>query len=166
MKKTFLSIAMLALILSGCKDSERQTSTESKNSNDVEVVDHDNHEAHSTSEILSNDWMDDMAMNDGKKWDANIETTDGVRDMQKIIAEHKTETVEDYLNLATKLNDRKNTLVKQCTMEGPSHDNLHVFLHPLIEKIDLLLKTENTTEGSAILKSINANLDAYNNYFN
>lgn len=166
MKKTILSIAIMAFILSSCNNSKKEESaTEQNTENQVEVVtDKSQAEQHANS-VLNNNWMDEIQMDNGSKWSANIETTDGVNNMLKLISESKTETVEDYLSLANKLNERKNTLVKECTMTGPSHDNLHVFLHPLIEKTDALLETKTTEEGSEILKSITYNLNAYNSYF-
>ncbi|MCX7549103.1 hypothetical protein OS188_14190 [Xanthomarina sp. F1114] len=165
MKKTILSFAMLAFILSSCNNKKEEAATEQTIQEPVEVVSHENHDTHHASSALNNDWMNEIQMDNGSQWEANIETTDGVNDMLKLISESKTETVEDYLGLANKLNERKNTLVKECTMTGPSHDNLHVFLHPLIEKIDVLLETKTTEEGATALKSIEDNLNAYTTYF-
>ena len=50
-------------------------------------------------------------------------------------------------------------------MEGPSHDNLHIFLYPLIGKINLLLEVTSTEKASEIMSSISDNLTAYNTYF-
>jgi len=165
MKKTILSLAMLAFILSSCNNKKEEVATEQTTQEPVEVVSHENHDTHQASSALNNDWMNEIQMDNGSQWIANIETTDGVNDMLKMISESNTETVEDYLGLANKLNERKNTLVKECTMTGPSHDNLHVFLHPLIEKIDVLLETKTTEEGAEALKSITDNLKAYKTYF-
>ncbi|TYB76307.1 hypothetical protein [Bizionia myxarmorum] len=166
MKKTLVTMAMMAVILSSCNNTKKdEAATEVKMDEQIEVVSHENEETHQSGSALGNTWMEEIQMDNGAKWAANIETTDGVNDMLKMISEAKTETVDDYLSLANKLNERKNTLVKECTMKGPSHDNLHVFLHPLIEKIDMLLKTETTAQGSETLESITANLNAYNNYF-
>ncbi|EGV44796.1 hypothetical protein BZARG_217 [Bizionia argentinensis JUB59] len=166
MKKTILTIAMMALIFSSCNNNKKEEPVAEQNTEEkVDAVSHEKHEQHQEHRALNNNWMNEIQMDNGSKWLANIETTDGVNDMLELISESKTETVEDYLGLANKLNERKNTLVKECTMTGPSHDNLHVFLHPLIEKTDALLETKTTEEGSEILKSITDNLNAYKTYF-
>lgn len=166
MKKTLLSIAMMAFILTSCNNNKKEApAAEQITQEDTEVVSHENHDSHDASSVLNNNWMNEIQLDNGSKWLANIETTDGVNDMLKLISEAKTESIEDYLSLADKLNTRKNTLVKECTMTGPSHDNLHVFLHPLIEKIDVLLETKTTEEGAKVLKSITDNLNAYTTYF-
>jgi len=114
---------------------------------------------------VDNYWLSEIKLNNGDKWEANIETTQGVDKMIYLINTSKPKNVDDYLTLANTLNDVKNNLVKACTMKGPSHDNLHIFLHPLIEKINLLLKTKTMEEGLEITTSIQENLEPYQNYF-
>ena len=100
-----------------------------------------------------------------EKWQANPETTVGVNNMLKLLKSGDLKTVADYHNLASQLNEEKNFVIKECTMKGASHDNLHIFLLPLIEKIDALGKVSTTTEGSEITASIEENLNGYYNYF-
>ena len=45
---------------------------------------------------LNNNWVAEMTLNNGTKWEANLETTTGVADMAKLIGETKTISVEDY----------------------------------------------------------------------
>lgn len=106
-----------------------------------------------------------MTLNNGTKWEANLETTTGVADMAKLIGETKTISVEDYRILGNGLNDLKNSLVMECTMTGASHDNLHVFLHPLIQKIELLKKTGSEETGAKIEENIIGHLKADYIYF-
>lgn len=142
MKKVFLMIAVISLTLTSCSDGKKQTDP-----------------------VLNDNWKKEIKLDNGAKWEANLETTVGVSDMLKLIKEHNDTSLEGYLALGKKLNERKNTLVKECTMEGPSHDNLHIFLYPLIEKIDLLLKAASEKEAKDIVSSITDNLKAYNTYF-
>lgn len=142
MKKAFLTIIILSLTLTSCNDEKKQTYS-----------------------ALNNNWKKEIKLDDGAKWTANIETTKGVVDLQSLIKTHNKTTVDEYVALANKLNERKNILVKECTMDGPSHDNLHVFLYPLIQKINLLLETKSTEDATKIVSSISDNLTAYNTYF-
>lgn len=142
MKKSLLIIAIISLTLSNCTGEKKETNP-----------------------VLNNNWKKEIVLDNGAKWEANIETTKGVSDMITLIKENKETTLEAYLALAKKLNDRNNILIKECTMQGPSHDNLHVFLHPLIEKINALLEVESTSDAKKILSSISENLDAYTTYF-
>lgn len=154
-------MAALSLAIS-CKETNKENPAEIKTS--VEKVDHENHST--ISNELNDTWVNDIILNNGIKWSANTETTDGVREMLTLIKDNKTTTIDDYKKLGVTLNNVKNTVVKECTMEGASHDNLHVWLHPLIEKIELLQKIQNAEEGAQLTSNIKMHLEGYYDYFN
>ncbi|MEZ2415765.1 hypothetical protein ACA086_12430 [Muriicola sp. E247] len=112
------------------------------------------------------EWVNDIVLNNGIKWQANQETTDGVMAMLSLIDESKLSSSEDYQKLGDGLNEVKNTVVKECTMKGASHDNLHVWLQPLIEKIELLQNTGSVEEGAKLTSNIKEHLVGYYEYFN
>jgi hypothetical protein len=161
MKKIILTTTILSAFLIGCNENKVKTSPDAPAHS--EIV-HTEETAHHDSP-LDNSWTNEIKLDNGKKWEANKETNIGVEKMLDIIKERDPKTVNDYHEMASQLNDHKNYVVKECTMTGPSHDNLHVFLHPLIEKIDALGKVETVKEGSEIVESVRENLDAYYNYF-
>lgn len=170
MRKTILFTGILSLfILAGCKNPKAEEAIITEHDN-TEVID-DHAEGHSEAEeglhaILDNSWTNEIEMNSGEKWEANAETTEGVKNMLTLIDESKTDTLEDYHNLGSKLNDEKNFIIKECTMEGPSHDNLHVFLHPLVDKVAALQNSKSTAEAEEIIESMKVNLQKYYDYFN
>ena len=156
MKNSVMILLLLATtVMSSCRNSVKQEKHETPE------------EAVQTEEtdILSTAWMDDMQLDEGAKWKANIETTEGVVKMQRLINTHSTVAIEDYHELAGKLNEVKNKLVKECTMKGPSHDNLHIWLYPLVEKIGALSEVNTLAEAAEIKQSIADNLNSYTNYF-
>ncbi|WP_026452414.1 hypothetical protein [Aequorivita capsosiphonis] len=161
MKKTILTAAIVSAFLTGCNETKnKDVNTDTVEATEA-VHEHDGEEM----AAISNAWVNEIKLDSGNKWNANIETTEGVDKMLTLVKTSDKKTVEDYHTLATKLNEEKNVVVKKCTMKGPSHDNLHVFLHPLIEKIDALGKVSTAEEGAEITKSINENLEGYYNYF-
>ena len=162
MKRTAILLTAFSLMLISCKETEKENPTGAETT--IETVDHDSHSG--ATQELDNSWASDMVLNNGIKWQANKETNDGVMTMLTKINEAKTSTTADYKKLGDTLNDVKNTVVKECTMKGPSHDNLHVWLHPLIEKIEMLQKTENTEEGVYLISNIKKHLEGYYEYFN
>lgn len=165
MKKVIFTVAIFSALMISCKDNQStntETSLETEVHHDTEVM-HEDHDHDATA--LNNDWVREIQLNNGSKWEANMETTKGVENMSNIIKASDLKTVEDYHALANKLNDEKNYVVKECTMEGASHDNLHVFLHPLIEKIDALGKVDTVEQGAEITSNIKENLGAYYDYF-
>ena len=166
MKKSILSIAILALLFTSCNNSKKETqNTEQNNTEEVETVSHDNHESHETHDAISNNWMEEIQLDNGNKWVANEETNIGVEKMKDILKTQQTTTLEGYHQLAKELTEAKNYVIKECTMKGPSHDNLHVWLLPLMEKIDALSEVDNLEEASKIKNSILENVEAYNRYF-
>lgn len=162
--KHLIFIMSLILLLS-CKDNSQKEN--SINTEATEQHSEASHEQHpdNASIIYSNTWVSDMQLNDGDKWQANIETNEGVLKMQNALKTHPTATIDDYHKLAVQLNETKNDVVKKCTMTGKSHDNLHIWLLPLIEKIDALLKTEKIEEAADIKLSIEESINGYYNYF-
>ncbi len=161
MKRTALLLSTFSLLMISCKEAKNDNTTESETI--TETVDHENH-TESAKELV-NAWADEIVLNNGVKWQANKETTDGVKTMLSLINEKKVSSSEDYNILGNELNEVKNTVVKECTMKGPSHDNLHVWLYPLVKKIEQLQKTETMDDGAEILASIIDHLNAYNTYF-
>ncbi|MFD1163961.1 MULTISPECIES: hypothetical protein [Hwangdonia] len=161
MKHVILTLSLLALV--SCKDSKNQdTKTETvEHATDSHSNQHDNE----ASNVYANAWINEIQKNNGEKWQADATTNEGVQKLQNTINTQSASTLEDYHQLAKQLNDEKNFVVKNCTMKGPSHDNLHVWLHPLIEKIDALLKVETVEDASKITASIEENINAYSEYF-
>ena len=155
MKKSVFIILIITTVVASCKNTEKKE----KNSNSEEPV------QEQVDAILSTQWMNDIQLNDGSKWEANIETTEGVIKMQKLLKTQATTTIEEYHLIANKLNAMKNKVVKECTMKGASHDNLHIWLYPLIEKVTALTESNHISDASKIKQSIVENLNAYSDYF-
>ena len=155
-------IAALSLAIS-CKEAKKEIPTpEEKTGPKIE-----NHDSKAgATQRPDDDWINDIVLNNGSKWKANKETTDGVIALLTLINENKTWNTGEYKKLGDSLNEVKNTVVKECTMKGASHDNLHVWLHPLIEKIEMLQKTESTNEGTYLTSNIKNHLEGYFDYFN
>ncbi len=153
MKTKITLLILLALTFMNCKQTVKEKAKPQANTVTDKVPN------------LNNDWVGEMSLNNGIKWEANLETTLGVDAMGKLISETETRSLEDYRNLGNALNNIKNDIVQECTMTGASHDNLHVFLHPLIQKIEQLQKTPTTDVGATIKESIKGHLKSYYTYF-
>jgi len=162
MKKLIFSIAIISAVLISCNETKNHNS---QNVTADEVHEHEINEIMPETHSLDNAWIKDIKLDSGSKWEANAETTEGVAKMLNLVKSSNQKSVADYHNLAAKLNDEKNNVVKKCTMKGPSHDNLHVFLHPLIEKIEALGKVSTIEKGAEVTSSIEENLEGYYNYF-
>lgn len=158
MIKSVITLLLIAItLLVGCNSTEKQKKTENS---DIQAQVQEQED-----DLLSTQWKKDIQLNNGAKWAANLETTQGVKEMQNIIKDHATSTIEEYHHMANQLNEVKNTVVQECTMKGASHDNLHIWLYPLIEKINALAETNNLDEATSIKLSIEDNLNAYTTFF-
>jgi len=138
MKKTALSIALISLFFASCKQAPKEYQKNTEAQTETQTVETEHHP--------DGDRVNEIVVNNGIKWQANQETTDGVIVMLSLINESKLSSSADYKKLGDALNGVKNTEVKECTMKGASHDNLQVWYHPLIEKVELLQNTKSIEE--------------------
>ncbi len=110
-------------------------------------------------------WMKNMSLNDGGKWEANKETTEGVSNMLKLLEGTDARTTDAYKKNGKLLKEQIDLVLNQCTMKGESHDQLHTFLVPLISKVDKLESVDMDKQGAKIQGKIKEHLEAYDTYF-
>jgi hypothetical protein len=113
-----------------------------------------------------NNWKQQMKLDNGNTWTANIETTQGIEKLQEIVSNDKFESINDYKILAKKLSGELTVILDKCTMKGASHDNLHIFLVPLLKKVDKLKEVTSVAQGKMITDKIRTHLKEYKSYFN
>ncbi|MBA6151354.1 hypothetical protein [Gelidibacter maritimus] len=163
MKHLIFTISLLALV--SCKDNKNQETI--THSEEVENRDDhlNEHHVEAAANVYDNSWTEEIEMDNGEKWQSDLPTNEGVKKLQHTINTQATSTLAEYHKLADLLNEDKNYVIKNCTMQGPAHDNLHVWLHPLIEKIAALTQTESVEDASKLKSAIDVNINAYYDYF-
>ncbi len=107
-----------------------------------------------------------VQLDNGKRWVANPETTAGITDMQSILAKYEGKSADASSRKAMRaeLENAFQGIFKQCTMKGPSHDQLHNYLLPmkaLFEKIE----SENAGESEAAISQLKQHLADYQTFF-
>ncbi len=109
--------------------------------------------AHTTDAALS------VQLDNGNKWMANVETTQGIQKMTQLVNTALGNTTSPSLkeNLLTEFAD----VLNKCTMKGESHEQLHNYLLPLRENIEKLPEAPSKEE----LETIKLYLATYQNYF-
>lgn len=150
MKKVFL-IPVLAFALFAVSCAGNSSETKGETLVVVEAED-DNHHAEPS----------EVALNDGEKWQANSETTEGVNKMLTLVGDAEKSESPDYLALKDNMQHEFNVVLEKCTMKGESHDQLHNYLLPLKAKFDQL--DENSTKND--VEELNHYLASYSNFFN
>ena len=106
-----------------------------------------------------------VQLNNGELWDANIETTQGVENMIKIMESYtEMESVSAFTELTASLKQEFAQIFEKCTMTGAAHDQLHNFLIPIKEQFPKL-SSSNVTECQESFDQLHAHLKSYHQYF-
>ncbi len=101
-----------------------------------------------------------VSLNEGQLWEANAETTQGIKNMQQRIADFSIDGGNSE-EVITQLKAEFAMIFKKCTMTGEAHEQLHNYLIPLQSKIESLSEAV-TVEKTEDFKMY---LEAYFNYF-
>ena len=97
-----------------------------------------------------------IKLDNGEKWTANAETTEGIKNMQVLMSKSAISADE----LEDQMKNEFNLIFKNCTMKGEAHNQLHNYLLPLKSRLDKL------SENSEAQKTeVQAYLDSYFTYF-
>ena len=153
MKTTTIFALLLSILISGCKQTIQ----------DLPETRETDHPQVSRHEPMY--WEKEMQLNRGLKWQANKETTAGIQKKSSLIKGTSAGTGEEYQQLGSDLIEEVNTLIKECTMKGSSHDNLHTYLEPLIINVAQLQQASSVEEGKEYTSRIKQHLQAYQRYF-
>ena len=160
MKKIAVSLIAIVAMLLSCKNNSKEKEHVNTSKNKVKL------QTEAPTEMNVNEgWIGDMEFNQGARWKANPETNQGVAKMQAVLTISNPKELKDYHTVANALTKEKNYVIKECTMKGPSHDNLHIWLVPLIEKIDALSNAGELEEAQQVYKAIEEHVSAYSTYF-
>lgn len=144
MKRVTL-LGLLFLSLAACKNNTKEPEKTEEVTTEVTAE-----SAHEAKEVT---------LDNGKLWVANPETTEGIKNMQKIISERKQEATGAVLKEA--LENEFQMIFEKCTMTGEAHNQLHNYLLPLKMKLNQL----DGTNDEAVISEIDAHLKEYSNYF-
>ena len=104
-------------------------------------------------------------LNSGNKWLANSETHQGVKQMEAIISRFDQSNHTDYQELGISLSKQTSYIIKNCTMTGESHDQLHVVLLPMLDQISILRESDNVAVSKNALRELKALITAYYEHF-
>lgn len=106
-----------------------------------------------------------LTLNNNSKWLVNLETDIGVKRMDSIVKQFDARETKNYMELGNSLSNQTNYIIKNCTMTGKSHDQLHVVLVPMLDQISIL-KTATSSEASEAHENLKALIQAYFKHFN
>lgn len=147
------AIASLTLIMFSCGN----TSEKIKAKEETKIVKETETEQHDSDEELT--------LNNGKRWEANLETTEGVKMLQmQLKGFSDKESVEGYASLTTELEETFAEIFAKCTMKGEAHNQLHNFLKPMLELFDGM-KSGDLKKSQYSFEILSKHLTLYKEYF-
>lgn len=107
----------------------------------------------------------ELELNKGEKWPVNAEMMVHVALSDSLVKNFEANTEDGHAKLAEALEDQKNHLISSCTMKGPAHDALHLWLMPYIGDIDQLAEAETEAEKEQALADLQQSFDTFHSYF-
>lgn len=149
MKKVAIAIAFSLTLMVGCKKENRQVETDSvEASKDISV-----------EENLQ------LTLDNGEKWIANQETQLGVEKMDVILKKFKSSATTNYQELGNELSEQTSYIIKNCTMKGEPHEQLHVVLVPMLDEISILKESNDEAASIASIGKLEALIRDYFKHF-
>ncbi len=107
-----------------------------------------------------------LQLNNGQKWKVNEEMKPYIEKGNALLDEYLNGSNQtDYNKLALDLEEINNNLIESCTMTGPSHDALHLWLHPHLELVETLKNASKPEEANKIIGKIAASYHTYKEFF-
>jgi hypothetical protein len=107
----------------------------------------------------------ELKLNNGNKWIANIETHIGIKKMDSIISDFKTKNTKDFISLGSALSNQSSYVIKNCTMKGEPHDQLHVVLVPMLDEITILKDEYNEEAKHRAVSTLEKLINDYFSHF-
>jgi len=107
-----------------------------------------------------------LHLNNGKKWQANIETTNGIAKMKEITAKEVEDgRLSHFAAMGEKLNIELANIFSSFNMTGAEHDQLHLYILPLKDLCEQLEFVATEDEALILQKNILKKLNSYSTYF-
>jgi hypothetical protein len=151
-----ITILTIILLSFGCSGNNDQNAPPDNSA--LDTVHQKQHESIASEE---QEVAGKLVLNNGNKWRANTESTEGIQKMLILINGYLSKGDTDNKALIENLEKEFTTILQKCSMNGEGHTQLHNYLLPLKGKIDKL--KDNPDFKS--LKDIQSYLNDYKNYF-
>lgn len=109
-----------------------------------------------------------LTLNNGVRWKTDESTKRNVvaiRDLVVALEDENMQTIEAFHAAADEIKAKTNVLIKECKMQGPDHDALHLWLYPLLDDIKALSIATEPETAKQLFDSILHRLYAFDTYF-
>ena len=157
MKKLFVIAISAFFTLNACQ----KKSTSSDHSHE----EHMSHATDSTVESKTNEAHAALELNGTERWETNPEMLPFIQKQETLLADFSPEE-KSYSDLGKEMQEANEELIKSCTMEGKSHEILHVWLTEHMHALDALASSTDKVQGENALHSLKTSMSTYHKYFN
>lgn len=106
-----------------------------------------------------------LQLNEGKKWMVNEEMKPHIDSMKMLLDNFTMTNAESFHVLSASLAGHNQNLISSCTMKGPSHDELHKWLHPHMERVEKLAQISTEEQGVEVFNAINESFKEFDEFF-
>ncbi|MBS1751733.1 MAG: hypothetical protein JST63_17680 [Bacteroidetes bacterium] len=149
--KSILSVILSSLLILGCHNSKEKTDT----TEGIAIKDTSHHV----------EMTDIIEMDNGQKWKINLEMKPFIAEEENILKSYTESHSNDFKNLAVQLKEKNSALIKSCTMKGKSHEELHKWLHPHLERVAALEKADNEQQANDLVHQLMKSFQTFHEYF-
>lgn len=107
-----------------------------------------------------------LTLSNGELWDADEHTFGSVQEMKQLVELHKKSgNSGDCAALQNSLQVELKDLIRGCTMTGPAHEQLHVWIQSLAPTIEELGKEGSKECRPEALKRIETAIESFRTHF-
>ncbi len=152
MKKLVL-LVISAFVLSSCNNNPKESNSNQETAKQAEHHQDDEH-------------AEAIQLNHSEKWVVNNEMKPFVLEGESLVNNYLQNKQTDYKALASQVKAQNSMLVKSCTMDGKSHEELHKWLHPHLELVKALENAADTVKAADIVTQLQDSYQLYHQYFN
>lgn len=149
--KRILSFAIISSVLGSCNSSP-ESQTRLQEPLPIEAGAHDVAGAA-------------IELNNGHRWIVNDEMKPFVSKGEELVSAYLQSGQTDYQQLARQIREQNSLLIKSCTMDGKSHEELHKWLHPHLAMVEELEQAEDDATAGKIISQLQKSYALYHQHF-
>ncbi len=154
--KTLLFIVAGFFLVSCNNKPAQDVSATEEHLTESEAADEDDHA----------DISGEIELENGQKWVVNEEMKPFIIKGEELVNTYVADKGSDYAQLAKNLVLENGKLIKSCTMQGKSHEELHKWLNPHMLLVEDLEDAQNPDEANEVVQKLIASFKLYHQYFN
>lgn len=162
MHPKLLLLASLLMVFSACNQSPAHSSE--ANATKEHLHQHDEEIEHYDVANLK-----ELALNNGAKWQTDQSTNKHAAALNVIadsFEKNSNINLDSYHEFADTVQKELQQLINDCSMKGPEHDALHLWLEPLLTDVKNLKNCDNPEEAKIASASLIKDVRKYNQFFN